>query len=476
MTLAGAPKGCSMTISRPKTVEPAQQQNLSESFFEALTRASNYGAAIREPGDRRMSVTAGAALAAGGAREDRRLEARLVSRLAAIAVVAGAVGASSSGSSLRRAAAARPARRSATALREAAPSAGGLGGAILALQASFYRSLQAALAGLKESGAALWSLLGLGFAYGVFHAAGPGHGKAVIAAYLVANERALARGFGLSLAAALLQALVAILLVSAAAVLLQATAATMTRATPGVELASFAAVARARRRPDVAQGRQAPRRHGARRAIAGRRPRTTACDHVHLPPPEALDRLTPLARNGGSRLAAGIRPCAGALVILVFALSQGLFAAGIAATLAMALGTALTTGLIAALAVFAKRLALRPRRRTRSAGRRCHGRRRTPRRRLRAGARRDASLRAVEHGRELIPAGRGRVPPLPSRREAELAPQEGRRCGSFSSRIGSPCGVACAARSQAARRSASAAASVTPFSSTRCSMASSQCR
>ena len=58
-------------------------------------------------------------------------------------------------------------------------------------------------------------------------------------------------------------------------------------------------------------------------------------------------------------VAAGIRPCAGALVILVFALSQGMFPAGIAATFAMALGTALTTGAIAALAVFAKVLALR---------------------------------------------------------------------------------------------------------------------
>ena len=61
----------------------------------------------------------------------------------------------------------------------------------------------------------------------------------------------------------------------------------------------------------------------------------------------------------GVAVAAGIRPCAGAILVLVFALSQGLFLAGIAATFAMALGTALTTGAIAALAVFAKALALR---------------------------------------------------------------------------------------------------------------------
>src|SRR6185436_11428727 len=60
----------------------------------------------------------------------------------------------------------------------------------------------------------------------------------------------------------------------------------------------------------------------------------------------------------GVVLAAGIRPCAGAIIVLV-SLSQGVFVAGIAATFAMALGTALTTGAIASLAVFAKALALR---------------------------------------------------------------------------------------------------------------------
>ena len=44
VTLAGAPKGCSMTITRPKPLDSAQQQTLSESFFAALDAASNYGA------------------------------------------------------------------------------------------------------------------------------------------------------------------------------------------------------------------------------------------------------------------------------------------------------------------------------------------------------------------------------------------------------------------------------------------------
>lgn len=62
----------------------------------------------------------------------------------------------------------------------------------------------------------LWSLLGVSFLYGVFHAAGPGHG-AVISSYVVANGETWIRGVVLSLASALLQALAAIAIVGVAA-------------------------------------------------------------------------------------------------------------------------------------------------------------------------------------------------------------------------------------------------------------------
>jgi ABC-type nickel/cobalt efflux system permease component RcnA len=192
----------------------------------------------------------------------------------------------------------------------------------------------------------------------VFHAAGPGHGKAVIAAYLVSTERALMRGLSLSFAAALLQALVAIAVVSVMAGIVGATAAAMDRTASLVETAGFAAVAGLGaallwRKAGKALGVWALARDPAAA------PDAAACDHVHLPPPDALARLTRRREMAGVVLAAGIRPCAGALVVLVFTLSQGLFAAGIAATLAMALGTALTTGALAALAVFFKEAALK---------------------------------------------------------------------------------------------------------------------
>ena len=234
--------------------------------------------------------------------------------------------------------------------REAAPAATGLGGWILALQSSFSRNLQAAVQSLKADGA--WGpMMGLGFAYGVFHAAGPGHGKAVIAGYIVAGERALTRGFSLSFAAALLQALVAIALVGVGTLLLGATASGMTRAGTVIETVSFALVALLGL---TVTWRKAGRLAGETDPGCG-----PGCGHVHLTDANAMARLGTWRERAGVVLAAGTRPCAGAVLILVFSASQGLLAAGIAATLAMALGTALTTGALASLAVFAKALALR---------------------------------------------------------------------------------------------------------------------
>lgn len=74
---------------------------------------------------------------------------------------------------------------------------------------------------------------------------------------------------------------------------------------------------------------------------------------------EAITRsATPLKDALGAILAVGIRPCSGALIILVFTLSQGLFWAGIAATFAMAIGTGLVVALLVTLSVTARNVAV----------------------------------------------------------------------------------------------------------------------
>src|SRR5208282_3657893 len=88
----------------------------------------------------------------------------------------------------------------------------------------------------------LWGLMGISFLYGIFHAAGPGHGKAVISSYLLVNEETWRRGVALSFASAMLQALTAVALVTIAAVLLGATAKMMGDTVRVIEVASYALI------------------------------------------------------------------------------------------------------------------------------------------------------------------------------------------------------------------------------------------
>ena len=120
---------------------------------------------------------------------------------------------------------------------------GGIVGWLLAKQSEFYRQMSATIRAAKTDGSAVGALLGISFAYGVFHAAGPGHGKAVISSYLVANEETARRGIVLSFASALMQALMAIAIVGIGAVVLNVTAGQMCGAERVIEIASYGLIA-----------------------------------------------------------------------------------------------------------------------------------------------------------------------------------------------------------------------------------------
>ena len=122
------------------------------------------------------------------------------------------------------------------------PAASGFTGWLLAKQALFYRSMAGLIRAAKTNGSAYWGLMGISFAYGVFHAAGPGHGKAVISSYLLANEETWRRGIVLSFASAMLQALTAVVIVAIAAVLIGATAKMMGDTVRVIELVSYALI------------------------------------------------------------------------------------------------------------------------------------------------------------------------------------------------------------------------------------------
>ena len=262
-------------------------------------------------------------------------------------------------------------------ISEGGGSASGLVGWNLAQQAAFERLMAGGVKAARTDIGALWSLVGIAFAYGVFHAAGPGHGKAVLTSYLVANERALRRGLGIAALAALLQALVAIGLVGLLAAILHETAAQMRGFAELVETASYAGIALLgawlvwrKGRALVALVRPAPVLMAAGTTSAfvcepceaddPAHVHGPACGHVHMPDPTTLGGARFDWREAAMTVfAAGLRPCSGAILVLVFSLAQGVLWIGIAATFAMAAGTAITTGALAALAVFAKDIALR---------------------------------------------------------------------------------------------------------------------
>jgi len=126
------------------------------------------------------------------------------------------------------------------ATQPAPPAPDGLFAWIMAKQNEFYRQFSGLIRAAKADGSAVWGLLGISFLYGIFHAAGPGHGKAVISSYVVANQETWKRGVVLSFASALLQALVAVVVVGVASALLRATAPTMKSAVDVIEIVSYA--------------------------------------------------------------------------------------------------------------------------------------------------------------------------------------------------------------------------------------------
>jgi ABC-type nickel/cobalt efflux system permease component RcnA/ABC-type uncharacterized transport system substrate-binding protein len=228
-------------------------------------------------------------------------------------------------------------------------STSGLFGWIATQQSKFYKAMSDALAASKESGSALLLLAALSFSYGVFHAAGPGHGKAVISSYLLATGETLKRGILISFAAAMAQAITAIVVVGIFAMLLGVTSQVMGVATWWLEAASYLLI--------VLLG------VGVifRRSLIPIRGHVhdANCDRSHGPRVEDLDGEFGWRRAAAAVLAIGLRPCTGAVLVLVFALAQGLIWTGIAATFAMAFGTAFTVAAIATLAVSAKQIAVK---------------------------------------------------------------------------------------------------------------------
>lgn len=206
-----------------------------------------------------------------------------------------------------------------------------------------------------------------GFIYGFLHAVGPGHGKFVITTYLSTSRENIAASRLISFAGSMMQGVVAIVFVWLLAVMFNFSMGDLSQSRWYVEKASavfiafFGLMTLAR-----ASGFTPWRRKAGLKlrsvSSAGERPKVAlaqphaasdcGCGHKHLPTQEELSGT--MASRLWVILSIGIRPCSGAILILVFANAVGMFRWGIAAAMSMALGTALSIMIVAMLVTHAR--------------------------------------------------------------------------------------------------------------------------
>ncbi|ABD54846.1 high-affinity nickel-transporter [Jannaschia sp. CCS1] len=246
------------------------------------------------------------------------------------------------------------------------------------------REAQGAMAGALRrlragEAAAVASLMIVCFGYGFFHAVGPGHGKLLIGGYGAAREVGAVRLSAVALASSLAQGLTAVMLVGAGVWLIGWGRERMTQMADQVFAPlSFAAIAlvglwlvwrgarglwRLQRiaahdhdhdhHPhDHDHDHDHGHGHGDDGAVCG------SCGHSHGPSAEAVARAAGPREVAALIAAVAIRPCTGALFVLILTAQMGVFWAGVLGTLAMALGTASVTILVAVAAVGLRRSAL----------------------------------------------------------------------------------------------------------------------
>ena len=206
------------------------------------------------------------------------------------------------------------------------------------------------------------SLIFLSFVYGVFHAAGPGHGKVVISTYLLSHKEELRRGVLLSFSSALVQGIVAVVLVTGATLLFDVSMKQTKLLVSDIEMASFVLISAAGLIIIILQGRRLF--HVLRTGTQQQQPGDSGdtdhvhhCNHNHHLKADHDHSDGTLSSFMSIVLSVGIRPCTGAVIILLLANSLSLHIAGIASVFAMSVGTALTVSLIAVVAVYARNFA-----------------------------------------------------------------------------------------------------------------------
>ena len=213
-----------------------------------------------------------------------------------------------------------------------------VGVSVVMLQSRINRAINSQLMAIKAGDQpwALWGGLLIGFLYGVFHALGPGHGKTVIVGYFLGRQAHPWRGVAMASWISLSHVIGAIVIVTVVHVILSQSLASPVDEIDGLRIFSYAAILLIGIGMLVSALRGGhAHAHGDDHGHAHAHDHNAHCGHHHGLPGSHREQSI-------LGFAAGFIPCSGAILILVFALTNGIILSGIAMTLAIAVGMAIT--------------------------------------------------------------------------------------------------------------------------------------
>ncbi len=214
--------------------------------------------------------------------------------------------------------------------------------------------------------------LAIAFVYGVLHAVGPGHGKFIIVSYFLGRDARVGRGIVMAIQVAIVHVIAAIVIVWLADITLQSGFGIGLAEVPGVRAASFLIIA----------GIGLTMLYQAFRAALGYiDPSEVGHGHSHAEEGHAMDREdarreehghshhenhghghateTSRVESGMMAVAAGIVPCPGAVLIMLYAVANDMIYPGFLLVAAMSLGIGLTICSLGVGAIIARQTALR---------------------------------------------------------------------------------------------------------------------
>jgi ABC-type nickel/cobalt efflux system permease component RcnA len=223
------------------------------------------------------------------------------------------------------------------------------GRSVIMLQARINRVINDQLMEIKSGDHpwALWGGLVIGFLYGVFHALGPGHGKTVIVGYFLGRHAHPLRGVAMASWISLAHVIGAIVIVTVVHFILSESLASPVDEVDGLRVFSYAAILL------IGIGMLVTALRGGGHAHAHAHGHDHGHVHGHDHGHDHHEHGAHCAHVPGSHkeqgilgFAAGFIPCSGAILILVFALTNGIVLSGIAMTLAIAVGMAITLSIM----------------------------------------------------------------------------------------------------------------------------------